>query len=95
MIFADPERNGKKKFALYLRKDVPRLVQRCQGNCGKRITEVCFLVVKSFGTTRSTDRNGNERSKFEPIYLHFEKKYLKSLTQKITMDLLKVLTTVV
>ena len=43
--FADPDRNRKKTFELHLRKDVPRLVQRCQGNCGKRITEDCFLVV--------------------------------------------------
>ena len=54
MRFVDPDMNLKKTFELHLMKDVPRLVQRCQGNCGKQITEDCFLVVKSFGTSRST-----------------------------------------
>ena len=36
---ADPNRNRKTTFELHLRKDVPRLVQRCQRNCGKEITE--------------------------------------------------------
>ena len=76
MRFADPDMNLKKRFELHLRKDVPRLVHRCQGNCGKQITEDCFLVVKSFGTSRLTDKNGNERSKFGPMYLHFEKNCL-------------------
>ena len=38
--------------------------------------EDCFLVVKSFGTSRWTDKNGNERSKFGLVYLHFEKNCL-------------------
>ena len=70
--------NLKKRFELRLRKDVPRLVHRCQGNCGKQITEDCFQVVKSFGTSRLTDKNGNERSKFGPMYLHFEKNCLQN-----------------
>ena len=78
MRFADPDMNLKKRFELRLRKDVPRLVHRCQGNCGKQITEDCFLVVKSFGTSRLTDKNGNERSKFGPMYLHFEKNCLQN-----------------
>ena len=78
MRFADPDRNRKKTLELNLRKDVPRLVQRCQGNCGKRITEDCFLVVKSFGTSRWTDKNGNKRFKFGQMYLHFEKNCLQN-----------------
>ena len=42
MRFCDPDRNRQKTFELYLRKDVLRMVQRCQGNCGKRITKDCF-----------------------------------------------------
>ena len=39
MRFVDPDMNLKKTFELHLWKDVPRLVQRCQGNCRSRITE--------------------------------------------------------
>ena len=73
MRFADPDMNLKKTFELHLRKDVPRLVHQCRGNCRMQITEDCFLVVKSLGTSRWTDTNGNERSKFGLMYLHFEK----------------------
>ena len=73
MRFADPDMNLKKTFELHLLKDVPRLVHQCRGNCGMLITEDCFLVVKSLGTSRWTDTNGNERSKFGLMYLHFEK----------------------
>ena len=78
MRFADPDMTLKKTFELHLWKDVPRLVQQCQGNCGKRITEDYFLVVKSFGTSRWTDKNRNDRSKFGPMYLHFEKNCLQN-----------------
>ena len=78
MRFADPDMNLKKRLELRLRKDVPRLVHLCQGNRGKQITEDCFLVMKSFGTSRWTDKNGNERSKFGPMYLHFEKNCLQN-----------------
>ena len=37
------------------------------------------MVVKSFGTSRWTDKNGNERSKFGPMYLHFEKNCLQNV----------------
>ena len=44
MRFADPDMNLKKKrFELHLWKEVPRLVYQRQGNCGKQITEDCFL----------------------------------------------------
>ena len=78
MRFVDPDMNLKKTFELHLMKDVPRLVQRCQGNCGKQITEDCFLVVKSFGTSRWTEKIWNKRSKFGPMYLHFEKNCLQN-----------------
>ena len=78
MRFADTDMTLKKTFELHLWKDVPRLVQQCQGNCGKRITEDYFLVVKSFGTSRWRDKNRNDRSKFGPMYLHFEKNCLQN-----------------
>ena len=78
MRFADLDMNLKKTLGLHLQKDVPRLVQRCQGNCGKQITEDCFLVVKSSGTSRLANKNRNRRSKFGQIYLHFENNCLQN-----------------
>ena len=63
--FADLNGNCKRTFELYLWKDVPRLVQRYQGNCGRRITEDCFLAVKSFGTSRWTDKSEHEWSNLD------------------------------
>ena len=74
--FADLNGDCKKAFELHLWKDVPRLVQRYQGNCGRRITEDCFLVMKSFGTSRWTDKSGNERSNLDQST--FEKNCLQN-----------------
>ena len=74
--FADLNGNCKKTFELHLWKDVPRLVLRYQGNCGRRITEDCFLVVKSFATSRWTDKSGNERSNLDQST--FEKNCLQN-----------------
>ena len=63
--FADLNGNCKRTFELHLWKDVPRLVQRYQGNCGTRITEDCFLAVKSFGTSRWTDKSEHEWSNLD------------------------------
>ena len=63
--FAELNENCKRTFELHLWKNVPRLVQRYQGNCGRRITEDCFLVVKSFGTSRWTDKSGHEWSNLD------------------------------
>ena len=75
---ADPDMNLKKRFELHLWKDLPRLVHRCQRNCGKQITEDFVLVVKFFGTSRWADKNGSERFKFGPMYLHFGKNCLQN-----------------
>ena len=32
--FSDPNENRPKVFGLHLRKDVPKLVKKCQGKCG-------------------------------------------------------------
>ena len=61
MTFAHPDMNLKKTFELHLRKNVPRLVRRCQGNCRKRITEDYFLVVK-FVWNKQMDRLKREQN---------------------------------
>ena len=38
------------------------------------------MVVRSFGTTSWTDRNTSEnRTKYEPLYIHFQEKCFKNI----------------
>ena len=62
--FSDPNEKRPKVFELHLRKDVPKLVKKCQGKCGWKIEQDCFAVVSSYGKNTWTDSNGNEHSKF-------------------------------
>ena len=49
------------------------------GELWEENSEDCFLVLKSFGTDKNeTGPNGNERYKFGPMYLHFEKNCLQN-----------------
>ena len=75
--FQDPDENKGKSFELHLRKDVSKLVKKCHGQCGKVISEKDILVVKSHGTTHWTDNDGNARSRFGPMYVHFERACLE------------------
>ena len=75
--FQDPDQEQGKAFELHLRKDLPKLVKKCQGQCGKQITDKCFLLVKSFGTIHWTDNSGNSCSRFGPMYIHFDRKCLE------------------
>lgn len=78
--FADPRLEPEKQFELYFRKDLPRLIKKCQGMCGKPIRpDDDDMIVKSYGTSTWTDRNtGLERSKFGPMYIHFNQKCLET-----------------
>ena len=61
---------------MHLQKDVPN--SSMLGELWEENSEDCFLVLKSFGTSWWTDKNGNERYKFGPMYLHFEKNCLQN-----------------
>ena len=78
--FADPRKVPEKQFELHLRNDLPRSIKKCQGMCGKVIKpEDDGLLVRSYGTSTWTDRTtGAERSKFGPMYIHFNEKCLET-----------------
>ena len=71
--FADPREKSQKVFELYLRKNVPRSVRKCQGRCGNRITaEDPPIIIRSIGENRWTDKTtGREMSRVRPMYVHF------------------------
>ena len=92
--FADPDMNLKRRFELHLRKDLPRLVHRCQGNCGKQITEDCVLILNSLEQADGQTKTETKDPNLDRCTFILRKIAFKTLTQKITMDLLKVLTTV-
>ena len=75
--FNDPNEKRPKVFELHLRKDAPKLAKKCQGKCGQNIEQDCFAVVRSYGENTWTDSNGNENSKFGPLYIHLERKCLE------------------
>ena len=47
--FADPREEEDTLFELHLRSELSKQVKRCQGNCGRDITQAHKLVVKSAG----------------------------------------------
>ena len=58
-------------------------ITRCQGNCGKKIDQKDIMLIKSYGTTRCTDKKtGKEMSKHGPMYIHFNKHCLKKFDNK-------------
>ena len=75
--FSGSNEKRPKIFELHLRKDVPKLVKKCQGKCGRKIEQDFFAVVRSYGESTWTDSNGNEHSKFGSLYIHFERKCLE------------------
>ena len=69
-------------FELNLRLFLPKAVPRCQGNCGKKITQNDMLI-KTYLTTRWTDKKtGKEMSRHGPIYKHFNEICLKRHTKQ-------------
>ena len=56
-------------FELHLRQSLPKTVSRCQGKCGKKITQDDGMLIKTYGNTRWTDKKmGKEMSKHGPMY---------------------------
>ena len=52
-----------------------KLVKKCFGQCVRQITQIDsaaeFMVIKSFGTSRYTNKNGKLQDKSGPQYIHF------------------------
>ena len=71
----DPKKKYEETYTLYLRSLVSKLVRKCFGQCGRIISQVDdgvdFMVVKSFGTSPYTDKNGKLQEKYGPQYIHF------------------------
>ena len=77
--FSDPRLSSKEKeFELHVRNNLPRQISKCQGRCGKKITpDDDLFLVRSYGTSSWTDKKtGRERSKFGPMYVHFNENCL-------------------
>ena len=60
-----------------MKKDLSKLVKRCQGNCGRVISNDDVLIVKSYGTIQWRETNGTEKSRFGPMYIRFQEKCLR------------------
>ena len=82
--FSDPWKNPEQQFELYFRKDLPRLVMKCPGQCGKSIRPVDDgLLVRSCGTSSWMDRkNGVSKSKCGKMYIHFNQKCFEAFDSK-------------
>lgn len=83
LSFNDPREKTKREYKLWLRKDLPKTISKCQGRCGKTITQNETLIVKTFGKTSWTDRKtGQQREKFGPMYVHFHEDCLKTVDDR-------------
>ena len=81
LSFEDPRLQPDTQFELHVRSDLPKLVKRCRGNCGRDITKEHQLVVKSNGVQRWM-ANGKEMSRNGPLFIHFEEDCLKNYDTK-------------
>ena len=59
---------------MYLRSEISKLVKKCLGQCGRPIIQddKCgdYMIVKSFGNSCYTDKNGTLQQKYGPQYVH-------------------------
>ena len=78
-IMEDPKLPRRVTYELHLRSMIPRLVDRCQGNCGEKLLpadEYYCLLVKSWGRSNFFYK-GENKSKYGPQYIHFKNDCLK------------------
>ena len=62
-----------------LRRNLSKRITKCQGMCGKKISDKDVLLVRFLGTRKWTDaKSGKESSKYGPMYVHFTSECLKS-----------------
>ena len=70
-------------YEFHLRQFLSKSIARCQASCGKKIDQKDTMQIKSYGTTRWTDRKtGKEMGKHGPMYIHFNKHFLKNFDYK-------------
>ena len=84
--FQDPNALEKISYELFFRSVVPRLVNRCQGNCRDKLfpaDKEDYLVVKSRGRISFINKHGEMDSKLCPLYIHFKAKCLKEYARRI------------
>ena len=81
LSFEDPRLQADTLFELHVRSDLPKLVKRCRGNCGRDILQDHQLVVKSAGIQRWIS-GGVEKSKAGPLFIHFKEECLKNYDSK-------------
>ena len=65
---------------------VPRLVNRCQVNCGDKLfpaDKEDYLVVKSRACIGFMNKQGELDSKYCPLHIHFKAECLKEYAQRI------------
>jgi len=80
----NPNAEREVKYELFFRSMVPRLVQRCQGNCGVNLfpaDQKDYLLVRSYGLSTYTVK-GETRSKYGPQYVHFNSECLKEYSHQ-------------
>ena len=83
LTFQDPNALEKISHELLFCSIVPRLVNRCQGNCGDKFfpaDKEDYLVVKSCGRISSMNRQGEMDSK---LYIHFKAECLKEYARRV------------
>ena len=84
--FQDPNAPEKIWYELFFRSMVPRLVNRCQGNCGDELFPADnedYVVVKSRGCISFMNKQGEMDSKLCPLYIYFKAECLKEYARRI------------
>ena len=70
----NPNASRPLEYQLFLRSLVPRLAERCQGNCGIKLKPADnrdYLLVKSHGPSTYMVK-GESRTSYGPQYIHFK-----------------------
>ena len=79
MRVENPNASRPVEYQLFLRSLVPRVVERCQGNCGIKLKPADnrdYLLVKSHGPSTYMVK-GESRTRYGPQYIHFKADCLK------------------
>ena len=79
----NPNDPGSIIYELHFRSNVPRLVTRCQGNCGENLVPMDedYMLVKSFNSSTYM-HDGQSKSKYGPQYIHFKIRCLKEYARR-------------
>ena len=75
----DPRKEPETQFELHFRKDLPKLVTKCRGQCGVVIKpDEEGMLVRSYGTSMTDRKTGASKSKYDKLYIHFNQKFLEA-----------------